>query len=84
MDEVRDGGYKSRKMVMAYVVIFLMTLGFLAVGKWPALEAAYPELCIGLLGAASIYSGGNAAVKWIGARARRSRPEESPPPEESR
>jgi hypothetical protein len=63
-----DRGYKSRKLHMAYVVMALGTIGFLLTGWWPALGLSYPEYCMFLLGASGIYVGGNAAVKWMGAK----------------
>ncbi|WNM70134.1 hypothetical protein [Myxococcus phage Mx1] len=66
--ESKDRGYKSRKMVMAYVVMLLGTLGFAATGLWPALTVAYAEYCIFLLGASSIYVTGNAAIKVMTTR----------------
>jgi hypothetical protein len=74
----KDNGYKSRKLTMSYVVMALGTLGYLAVGKWPALAVAYPEFCVFLIGTSGIYVGGNAAVKWVAARnGSRTTPEES-------
>lgn len=64
-----DSGYKSRKMVMAYVVIFLMSLGFLAAGKWTSLSVVYGEFIMGLLAATSIFTGANAAIKWMAHKA---------------
>ena len=63
-----DGGYRSRKMVMSYVVMGLMTLGFAGTALWPALQAAYAEYCMSLMGASGIYIGGNTFVKWMSAR----------------
>lgn len=64
----RDGGYRSRKMVMAYVVMALGSAGYAATGYWPALGVTFAEYCMFLLGAASIYASSNAAVKWMTAR----------------
>lgn len=50
---------------MAYVAILLITLGFLATGKWPSLAVAYGEFIIGLLSATTIFTGANTAVKWM-------------------
>lgn len=76
-----DNGYRSRKMVMAYVVIALISGGYMALARWPSLYVAYAEFCMALLAAASIYSGGNAAVKWMAARNRpQAQVEASPEP----
>lgn len=63
-----DGGYRSRKMVMAYVCLVLMTCGFFATAKWPALTTSYMEYNMAVLAAASIYTGGNTLTKWIQAK----------------
>ena len=60
-----DGGYKSRKMVMAYVTMAIMTIVYLLSARYPALNVSFSEFCMAILGAASIYIGGNTAVKWI-------------------
>lgn len=65
MLDYKDGGYKSRKMVMAYVVMGLMTLGWAATVKWTALNVSFGEFCMGLLGAATIYVGSNSISKWV-------------------
>ena len=54
---------------MAYIVILLITLGFLATGHWPALAAVYSEFIMGVLGAASIFTGANTAIKWMAHKA---------------
>jgi hypothetical protein len=68
MSDYKDRGYKSRKMVMAYVVMALGTLGYLAAGHWHGLAVVYPEYCMFLIGASGVYVGGNAAAKLIAAR----------------
>ena len=65
-------------MVMSYVTVLLITAGFAATGIWPALHVAYGEFIMGILAAASIYAGGNTAVKWMPTRAAASTP--APPP----
>lgn len=62
------GGYRSRKMVMAYVVMALGSVGFVMTAVWPALGVTFAEYCMFLLGAASIYASSNAAVKWMTAK----------------
>lgn len=63
-----DGGYKSRKLTMAYVCLILMTMGFFATARWPALAAVYMEYNMAVLAAASIYTGDNTITKWIQAK----------------
>jgi hypothetical protein len=60
-----DNGYKSRKMVMSYIVILLISLGFLGTGVWPALAASFGTFIMGILAAASIFTGANTAVQWM-------------------
>lgn len=62
-----DGGYKSRKMVLTYITLLLGALGFLATGRWPALATTYPEYCMFLIGAATVYVSGNTFTKWVNA-----------------
>lgn len=68
MTSYYDKGFKSRKMIMAYVAMALITLGFLAIGVWPAMHVAYAEFCIGVLSATTIFTGMDTATKLIGAR----------------
>jgi hypothetical protein len=63
-----DGGYKSRKLTLAYVALVLMTIGFFATARWPSLATTYMEFNMAVLAAASIYTGGNTLTKWINAR----------------
>lgn len=63
-----DGGYKSRKMVMAYVCLVLIALGFLGTAFWAGMATTYSEFIMGVLAAASIYTGGNTLTKWINAK----------------
>lgn len=64
----KDGGYKSRKMVMAYSVIALIFIGFLLTGYKTGLSTTFSEYCMALLGAAGIYAGSNSAIKWMASR----------------
>lgn len=56
---------KGRKLRLAYLSIALIAVGFLATGLWGPLATTYGEFIMGLLAAASIYSGGNVAAKWL-------------------
>lgn len=58
-------GYKSRKLILAYVTLALIFVGFILTGRYPALAVTYAEYCMGILAAASIYAGANAAVKFL-------------------
>lgn len=60
-----DNGYKSRKMVMSYIVIVLITLGYIVTGVWPPLAVSFGTFIMGLLGAASIFTGANTAIQWM-------------------
>lgn len=63
--DLNDNGYKSRKMVMSYVVLGLILVGFLVVGQWSALTTIYSEYVMGVLAASSIYAGTNTLTKWV-------------------
>lgn len=66
---MNDRGFKSRKMIMSYITMLMMAIGFAATAKWPALIVVYGEYCMALIGAASIYCGTNTLVKWAANRA---------------
>ena len=78
-----DGGYKSRKLTLAYVALVLMTVGFFATARWPSLASTYMEFNMAILAAASIYTGGNTLSKWINARKAATKKPKAPvaPPE---
>lgn len=59
-----DNGFKSRKMLMAYASMVLMLLGYALTALSPGLSVVYGEYVMGILGAATIYSGSNSFVKW--------------------
>lgn len=65
-----DGGYKSRKMVMAYVTMLMILIGFGLIAWFPALSVVYAEYCAGIITAASIYAGGNLLVKHLATKAK--------------
>jgi hypothetical protein len=68
MFDHRDGGYKSRKMVMTYVVMGLGTFGYLVTGHWPALVTVFPEYCAFLIGTSAVFTGANTAIKWMSSK----------------
>lgn len=53
-----------RKFIIALVAMLLITAGFLACYFAHGLETVYGEYVMGLLGAASIFSGSNVLEKW--------------------
>ena len=61
--------YKSRKLTLAYVAMSLITAAYFLTGVFKELVVAFPEYCMALLGAAAIYSGTNAATKFIQTKA---------------
>lgn len=67
-DHVKDGGYRSRKMVMAYVLMVLGVAAWCATGHWPALAVTLGELYMFLIGAASLFVTGNVVVKAMAGR----------------
>lgn len=42
----------------------LLSAGYVATGICPALAVVFPEYVMGVLGAASIFSGSNVLEKW--------------------
>lgn len=66
IDRIKDGGFKSRKMLMAYVVMFLGSAAWFATAFWPGLAVNFNQYCMFLLGAAGLFVTGNVAVKWVG------------------
>lgn len=63
--DTSDGGYSSRKMMMALVTMGFITVGAVSCGFWPALIPIYDTFSNGIIGALAIYTGGNAATKWV-------------------
>lgn len=55
-------GWRSTKLYMALLTMALMT-GVYAFTGFP--EAQFGEYCLGLLGAAGIYSGASTAEKFV-------------------
>lgn len=83
-----DGGFASRKMIMVYVTMALGFVAFLACAWLEALRSVYGDFCMFLLGATSMYVGGNLGKAWILSRSKVPltgaavpEPEESPEPE---
>jgi hypothetical protein len=64
-DDITDGGTSSRKMWMAYAALVLITGGYVITAWKPELKDLYTNYTVAVLGAASIYSGTNAAVKYL-------------------
>lgn len=58
-------GYKSAKLHMSYVIMALMTFGWLATAKWQALVVTFPEYIMGLLTASGIAFTGNLVEKHL-------------------
>lgn len=63
---------------MAYVAMALIFLGFLLIAKYEALKIVYAEFCMAILGATTVYVGGNSIVKWMGAKNKAAPEEQSP------
>jgi hypothetical protein len=60
--------FKSRKMVMSYVTIILITAAFLASGWRPNLTPALPEFYMAVIAATGVYVGGNITGKYVALR----------------
>jgi len=63
--DLSDSGYASRKLHISYVVMLLVTIGYIATGKWPALSETYSQYIMGLLSGAGLYLGSNTLTKWV-------------------
>ncbi len=74
----KDGGFKSRKMIIAYVAMIFVAGGYWLTAIHPALATVYAEYCMGVLGAAAIYAGSNSAVKWMSSRVSAGTPAAAP------
>lgn len=66
----QDGGYKSRKLVMAYASQGLITLGAFMAGKMAALVPVYGTFVGGILGAAALYMTHNVANSVVTSRSK--------------
>lgn len=62
--DFKDGGYKSRKLHLAYVCLGVITLGAAMAARWEAFSALYSTFVGGVIATLSIYSGVNVANKW--------------------
>jgi hypothetical protein len=82
MADISDGGMSSRKLHLAWLTMFLATVGFLLVGVWPALAPIYPEYLTGLLASAAVYSGANILTKKVLSQTPDA-PSSSPPDEQT-
>lgn len=74
-----QNGFKSRKLVTTYLVLLLITLGYLAAGIWPSLATLYSTFCMSALGAAGLYHGANGGVKWLTSKSGKPEPEADDP-----
>ncbi len=63
-----DGGYSSRKMIMSYAAMGLISGGSLVCAHWPAFGANYPTLVGGILGALTVYCGVNVANSFVASK----------------
>jgi hypothetical protein len=72
----KDGGYKSRKLVMAYVSQGLITLGAYMAGKMPVFAPVYATFVGGILGAAALYMTHNVANTAVAIKKLGEQPEE--------
>lgn len=52
-----------RKFRIALVSMGLITLGFFACARWAALVPVFPEYCMAVLGAASVFASANVVEK---------------------
>lgn len=60
--------WSSRKWKLTLLVICLITLGFFAREELTSLEAVYGQFVAGILGALTLYLGGNVGNKYVVSR----------------
>lgn len=79
----KDGGYKSRKLWLAFFAIGVIFTGALCSAHWSAFGAVYDTLVGGVVGIAAAYFTGNVANKFVATRTRAAKkPVEQAPEEE--
>lgn len=59
-----DGGMSSRKLWFAVITSAFIFAGAALAGIWPMFSPNYDAMVGGLLGALTIYVGGNLGAKW--------------------
>jgi hypothetical protein len=81
MLDASDNGFKSRKMIMAYVTMGLITLGWLLGGRFPGLQKNFVEFCDALLWTGGMYVGGSSIKQLLVSRlAIKAAPQAAPQP----
>jgi hypothetical protein len=60
-----DQGFKSRKMWVIVLSLFLVAVVDLLSYKLPAISALYSTFCGTVVSLVTLYIGGNSAVKWM-------------------
>lgn len=62
---LKDGGYKSRKLIICCVAMLLILAGAILAEHSAAIGPIYSIYCSSILTAAALYIGGNSVVKWV-------------------
>lgn len=62
---LKDGGYKSRKLWLAFFAIGAVFAGALCSARWQAFGAVYDTLVGGVVGIVAAYFTGNVANKFV-------------------
>lgn len=70
-DSKDPGKWKSRKLYMALLCLFLVTAGFFAREGLEGLESVYAQYVAGVLGTLTIYLGGNVGNKYVIAKSQK-------------
>ncbi|NDC25724.1 MAG: hypothetical protein EBZ49_16560 [Proteobacteria bacterium] len=80
---LKDGGYKSRKLWLAFFAIGAVFAGALCSAKWQAFGAVYDTLVGGVVGIVAAYFTGNVANKFVVTRRAAPKKAIQPPMEEA-
>lgn len=71
---VKDGGYKSRKLWLAFFSIAIIFAGGVCASFWPGFSAIYTTFVNGVEVIAAAYFTGNVANKFVATKTRRKKP----------
>ena len=73
LELLKDGGFKSRKLLIVLLGLFLVTTVAILAGKYPGIQVIFPTFCTTVTGLVAIYLGANGALKYVYAK---NKPEE--------
>lgn len=77
----KDGGYSSRKFLLALVAMVLVTLAGIAAAKWGGIAPIYPALVGGVTALYATYCGINVANSLVASKHEQVMAQVAPPAE---